>query len=100
VSKLREGDLERGLRVAAEASRAEIPRGWRYRYLSWELRVLDSVASSLDLFGILIINIREIMLRFSMHFQKFIQLCMDGLCVAVFGSLNKQCHGPGRQRCD
>jgi len=49
-------------------------------------------AECLDLLGLLVIEVSELISCFAIRPQQLVQLGVYGLSVAVFGSLNKECH--------
>ena len=68
------------------------------RAMDAELSLALSVG--LDVLWLLVINVRQLSVRFIIRPEQFIQLRMDGLGVPMLGSLDDQCHYPRRQRCE
>ena len=48
----------------------------------------------------LLIDPRELVACVRLRFEKLIELCVNGLRVAMLAPLDEQRHAPGRKRCD
>jgi hypothetical protein len=57
-------------------------------------------AMRLDLFGLSLIQFRQLVAGLSFGPQQLIELCVDGLRIPVFGALDEKRHDPGRERGD
>jgi hypothetical protein len=52
----------------------------------------------LDLFGLLLIQFRQVVTSRFFGPQQLIEFCVNSLCIPVFGALNEKRHNPGRER--
>jgi hypothetical protein len=66
--------------------------------LRWSPGAFCPTAMRLDLFGLLLIQFRQVVTSLSFGPQQLIELCVNSLCIPVFGALNEKRHNPGRER--